>query len=299
MKQIVALIVPCLFASIGLAAEPKDDFITKTYPVADLLYQPGGKTSGFDSIDEIIQTVIREVNPKSWLRNPEGGNRLFEVNGIKLEVRATKNDHDEIENLLEALRRLSDLAVDVKTTFLSVDAKWYDKEIRERLKKLRIPLMDDDEAGWKEHGELLELVQKNSEVIQSGKVRQGNSRTNTIASMRQAHSIPKPQPGENGEPVWDVEYTGITYRAQVVVSVDRRFVKLKITETRRELEGQRIVEKKIETEITMPDGGTQLLVVPYKPKSIAEGGRTMLLRIEPRIYIEAEEKELRGKKGDG
>ena len=305
MSRMVAIVVMLLPTANLCAAELNDDRITVTYELTDLLYKPGSTKSGYDSLDEVIKTIVTTVNPKSWLLSPEGGNRFFEVNGKKLEIRATKKDHDEIKELIHSLRRLNDLTVDVKATFLAVDAKWFAKEIAPLLQKKKKRIDDNEEACPKENAAFAALYKK-VETIQTGATRQGNGRAGTIASLRQAHTFATGMVEANGEPVWGVEYSGISYRAKTTMSTDRRFITLKIQEIWREIDApgkgnaiSRIKEKKTESEITLADGDSHLHIVPYTPKTIAERGQILLLRIVPELYIEAEEKERRGKKNDG
>ena len=65
-------------------AEPKEQTVTKSYDVADLLHREG--KTGFDSADEITRLIIETVNPKSWQLNGDTANRLFVVNGTRLEI---------------------------------------------------------------------------------------------------------------------------------------------------------------------------------------------------------------------
>lgn len=294
MSRFATLIILLIsFASIQ-AAEPREQPVTKSYGVADLLHRVG--KTGFDSADEITRMIIETVSPKSWQLNGGTAYRLFVVNCTRLEINASKQDHDDIAELLEALRRLNDLAVDVKTTFYSVDAKWFDKEMRPKLDKKGAWVIDELWATIREH----------AEVVQSGKVRLGNGRIGSIAALHQVFSFIKPEPSANGQPVWGAERIGVEYRLKPIVSADRRFVKLDIDEVLRLLamptKGEltmRIEEKKRPSTHEIGDGASIALAVPYQPGAIKAKGRILILYVELQLFIGAEEKVRRGIKDDG
>jgi hypothetical protein len=106
---------------------------------------------------------------------------------------------------------------------------------------------------------------------------------------------------------------GMALRAQVEVSPDRRFVRVKWIEKNLHVEGidKAVVllddkgtegiaeiafakESTFSTMRTIPDGGTVLLPLQHRPASARDNGRWLLARIELRIYIEAEERLLGG-----
>ncbi len=79
----------------AVAAEPKVERITVGYDVSHLLHRDG--KTGYDSIDEIVNVIVTTVRPETWLASPDGGNRIFEANGNRLEILASKAAHDEIK----------------------------------------------------------------------------------------------------------------------------------------------------------------------------------------------------------
>jgi hypothetical protein len=313
-QSLYSLAFTFLACGIVGAAEPKVERFTTTYDVSGLIYKGGAKT-GLDSVDDVIKAIITSVNPLSWLAAPDGGNRLFEVNGKKLEIYATKNDHDEIAEVLQSIRQMNDLEVDLKTTFLAVDSKWFEKEIQPRyqaltrkraLQFLRHWPKASAEFDWEDEAEVISQLKMNAQVVQTSSVRLANGRDGAIASMRQANTVATGAVDKNGAAVWGVEMTGISYRGKAVVSFDRRFVSLKLEETllhRPETAEARksraIREKKTPMEFYFPDGGVHIVKVPYTPKTIADKGKVLVLEIAPQLFIEAEEKERRGKKDDG
>jgi hypothetical protein len=296
MVRYVSLLAILVVGGASIAAEPKDDKITITYDVSELLHM-NSKTSAYDSIDAIVFEIIRTVNPESWLAAPDSGNRIFEVNGTKLEIRATKAEHTDIKELLEAVRRLNDLAIDVKATFMSVDVKWFNAEVRQAL---------GEDMPAKIGIELEKKLRGKSEIVQSAAKRLGNGREEPLASIRQAFTVAKPPADGGGKPEWGVEFTGVSLRARAAVSADRRSMKLCLDETVREPAATKkndsklkMIDKKRMGAVTIDDGAVCVWIVGYSPPTITDRGRVMVLLIEPVLFIEAEEKERRGKKDDG
>jgi hypothetical protein len=296
MSRLLTLLVLLGAPMLASAAEPKDDKITITYDVSDLLHK-NSKTSAYDSIDAIAFEIVRTVNPEAWLAAPDSGNRIFEVNGSKLEIRATKAEHDDIKELLDAVRRLNDLAIDVKATFMSVDAKWFNTEV--------IPALGEDMPALI-GVELEKKLRGKSEIVQSSAKRLGNGREEPLASIRQAFIIVKPPAVGGGKPEWGIEFTGVSLKARAAVSADRRSMKLHIGETVREPavtkkndSEPKIIEKKRSGDVSIDDGAACVWIVGYSPPTIKDRGRVMVLLIEPVLFIAAEEKERRGKKDDG
>src|SRR5262249_2070566 len=105
---------------------------------------------------------------------------------------------------------------------------------------------------------------------------------------------------------------GFSLRAQVQVSADRRFVRARFIEKSLEIEGIEKVKSVVDLKGTeavgeivftkeasfsqtryMIDGGTLLLPLRYRPRSVRNNDRWLVAEISPRIYIEEEEKERR------
>ena len=106
---------------------------------------------------------------------------------------------------------------------------------------------------------------------------------------------------------------GVSLRVHIQISLDRRFLRVKFMEKSLELEGIEKVkvvlgdkEKEVVGEVAfvkeaelsrvrdIPDGGTFLLPLQYRPRATRDKDRWLVAQLVPRIYIEAEERELRG-----
>lgn len=256
MTRFTAVAIVVISIQTALPAEPKVERTTIRYDVGDLIYRPGGK-SGFDSLDEIVKSIVTTVNPKSWKLDGDD-NQIFEVNGNRLEIRAGKDDHAAIKELLEAMRRLNDLAVDVTASFLAVEPKLFEKKIQPLVGK---PLKNGDEESS------LEEMNWKLQTIQSNSTRLANGREAPIASIQQVSASHRQ--AMNGMIEWHTAKVGVSYRAKAVVSADRRFVNLTVEETFQELDGlpladtaPKLKQKKETTTVRLADGVATVLKVP-------------------------------------
>jgi hypothetical protein len=106
----------------------------------------------------------------------------------------------------------------------------------------------------------------------------------------------------------------LSLRARVVVSPDRRSVRIQFREESVALEGvtKQTVrvdgkDKPAETPFVqkatvartrdIPDGGMLLLAITHRPRELREKGHWLVARVQPQIVIKAEEKVLRAKDG--
>jgi hypothetical protein len=134
-----------------------------------------------------------------------------------------------------------------------------------------------------------------------------------LALGKPINCLPSPAQLRQGQQGPQVIHEGLSLRAQVQISADRRFVRAKFMEEWRELEGTEKVnvvldEKGMEAvgEIAflkegkssqvrdIPDGGSFLLPLHYRPRTMRESDRWLVALIVPRIYIEEEERLIRG-----
>jgi hypothetical protein len=108
---------------------------------------------------------------------------------------------------------------------------------------------------------------------------------------------------------------GFTLSAHVQISADRRFVHVKLMEKSLEIEGIEKVKVLVdlnrgteavgesvfvkETSVSQTrdigDGGKLLLPLQYRPSAVRDKEHWLVAEIAPRIYIESEERALRGK----
>jgi hypothetical protein len=284
--------------------KPKEDKrVTATYDVQDLLLQPGGKT-GFDSVDDVVRALVTMLDPKDFRPDALAGSTLHEVNGTRLEITTTPRCHAEIKTALEALRRINDMAVVLECDCFEVDRKFYAREIEPLLPKAA------QKPGLRQAVEvedaLIELLRKKAADLKSTRQRVANNKEAALFSSRRAFTFTQ-KPGEQGH---GIGFQGLSVRARVTITPDRREVRLKLTQQRTELLGlipQRGFNPANNQEVTLEipnlanqtttstlqvgDGGTFLMPLSYQTPAAKAKDRVLLLLVRPTIYIAEEEKE--------
>jgi len=306
----VGLAVVC--AAPAAEKKPAPDPTPKTvvYEVADLLHRPGG-FSGYDSVDEISRAVLDATGPEHWAANKKDAWTLRELDGVKLEVTAPAAAHEEVRNVLRALRSVQDVAVVVHSDLIEVDAAYYDKTLRPLLAGAR--RAPDGPAAVAVSEELAAAIRKKGTVVRSTRSTLAIGHEGTCLSLRQVFSYLRvpgdPKVMRSDE--YAVAATGTSFRATATTSPDRRFVRLKLTEQTTDLLGfdkkpgfRGTAERPQEVEVTTPDlsettasltlhegdGAMMLVTVQHMPKATKDRGRVLVLLAQPRIYIEEEEK---------
>jgi hypothetical protein len=135
-----------------------------------------------------------------------------------------------------------------------------------------------------------------------------------LTSTRAVHFLPTPDQLRQGRKDPQTVHEGVSLRAQVHISADRRFVRAGFTEKSLEIEGVEKVNVSVDARETeavgeivfpkeasssqirdIPDGGSLLLPLQYRPRAAREKDRWLVVKVEPRIYVEDEEKVRRGK----
>lgn len=293
-----ALLALGLFA-VALHAQPpkKDDAkpVTKVYDTAHLTGATG-KASGVANTDAVLKLLIESL---------PGGMRteFVERDGGKLEVRATAKDHEDIKDLLDALARLQDLAIDIKADVYEFDAAGFEKLLKALPKgTAKAPVLFAQGDELKENEPLLGAandVLKTARLVQTSKARFVNGAEATVSARRTVVRV------TSGGEISFVK-DGFALVAVPVVSADRRFVRFKLTEqstavvgTRKrelgEIRGQKIVaETPILEDLggtgsaVVPDGSSLLFKLAYAPKD-----KVWVVKLDTTIFIQAEQNELK------
>jgi hypothetical protein len=278
------------------AAPPPATLKTVSYNVSDLLHQPG-RGSGYDRIEEIVHELLLGTGGQHW--RPGSSHRLEVINDTTLEVTATAARHQFVHELLESLRRMMDVAVDLEVELYELDRTTYEKEYRQRLENRFAAFAST------------EVLTRKGNRVKAGRALLGTGRSASLLSLQQAFTwVARPAgavryPGQ----VYDVGYEGLRVRAKTTVSPDRRFVRLRLDCTITELmrmgkqsafdpKAQRSVkidepdlrEHTWSGTVTVPDSLSLLLVVPRK--KALPGNRVQILLIRPVIFIKEEKREL-------
>lgn len=85
----------------------------------------GGVQADFDSLIELIQDTI---NPESWQDTGGGAGRIqrFEQN-LSLVIYQTQEVHEQIQDLLDQLRRIQDLQITIEVRFLTLQDDFFER----------------------------------------------------------------------------------------------------------------------------------------------------------------------------
>lgn len=223
------------------APKPPDDkrLVTKVYDIKPLLGERG-KASGIADADAIIKTIIDAIPQLHDLKPGTDGPQLIERDGVKLEVRASRKVQEEIDDLLFALGRLQDVAVDVKADVIELDTATHEKLLKALpAGKAKMPVLfvTGEEVEWGNAAAIEKAFAAANKVLKTGRVVQTSSGRHvngivTILSARHAVVTYYPAEDEAKKPQGQLQYVkaGFTLNALPIVSADRRFVRFKLTE---------------------------------------------------------------------
>jgi hypothetical protein len=315
---LVALVLAATVGSLAGQPDPKkpDDkkLVTKVYNLKPLLGERG-KAAGVADTDAIIKLIFQTFPQLRELKPGTDGPQIVERDGGKLEIRATEARHGEIKDLLDALERLQDVAVDVKADVIELAAADFEK-LRKALPKgkAKPPVLfaigeeaearADLDAARKSFDGANNIL-KAGRVVQASSGRFVNGAEATVSSRRTVVTYTNAvaavaAKGGTSEPLFVKE--GFSLVALPIVSADRRFVRFKLTEqstaitgTKKrevgEVGGKPIVGQSPETEdlgatgsAVVADGGTLLFRLAYAPKD-----KVWVVVLHPTIFIRAEE----------
>jgi hypothetical protein len=190
------------------------------------------------------------------------------------------------------------------------EQKWVSLDEWARFEEISLQGSEKQKAGES----LFDLVAKEKPLRPAKETEIDDGKEATLLSLTdEVHCLPSPIQRRTGRQEPQTVNVGLVLDTQVQVSWDRRFVRLKLTEKSREVEGiDRLPVmldpsgKEIAAEIvcvkeatfsiprTIPDGGTLLLPVQHRPEATRKKNRWLVLEIVTRIYIEEEERLIRG-----
>jgi hypothetical protein len=325
----LALAMALLTGNVTAQPDPKPDpkkvddkkLVTKVYNIKPLL-GARGKATKIGNADAVVELIFQAIPAMRDLKQGADGPQIIERDGGKLEVRTTEKIHEEVKDLIGALERLQDVAIDVTAEVLEFDAATYAKLVKALPKgKAKPPVLlatgeeleQADPARDKAWAEMNKIL-KTGRVVQTSSGRFFNGVEATVSArrtlvtfseapraIRAAHQTDKPLVAKEG--------FGLT--ALPVVSADRRFVRFKLTEQSTvitgmkkrdfgEIAGERVVLQSPETEdfgatgsAVVADGGTLIFRLAYAPKD-----KVWVVVLAPRLWIQAEQDELnkQGKK---
>ncbi|MBI3823835.1 MAG: hypothetical protein HY289_14290, partial [Planctomycetes bacterium] len=264
-------------------------------------------------VDRLVTTLS--------LPQPVVGETFEVLNGTRLVIRATGVRHTEFVGVMGSFTRLGDVAVTTQCKLYEVDDAFY-KKIK-KAKRLRI----EDEEKLLLQGKLAQGVPlaqymaKQTLLVTGDEVSVDNGHMTTLLAKQAVHQcLPSPQQFRAGQKELQTFFTGLVLNGVLEVSPDRRLIHVALTEKGTELDeirkvkdlGLRIIEHpgkgqevapakdiaeipilnetKHTRTIDLPDGGTRVVALHYRPRSLEEKKRWLVLVITARIVMEEEER---------
>jgi hypothetical protein len=285
---------------------------TIVYDIADLVSSRrpslqgvgAGEPKNLEGDESLARMIMLALGADCWQGSKAGTATLRILNGNKLEVTAPPDLHEQVAEVLSALRRLADVAVIVESQLVEVERAVFEKKIEPRLPKL--PDAQGRRIASIIDAPLIEQLRKEARLVQSNRVKIEDQQVERVLSWQNAF-VYKSGPRDS-----ETAFTGFSCRTLVAVSGDRRSVRLKLTQTTRELQSlddvkvvdpqnqlgapvtvqqPNIREMSMTATLKVEDGATLLVPVESRTPEMRAKDRVWLLLLKPVIRIEAEERE--------
>lgn len=304
---------------------------TVTYHIEDLLRKPDnlrliqGRWNAFqeriqqrtrlpvETAALITQAIVASVDlPGDRAIGFEQANIQI-LNANTLRVRANAEKQAEVARLLAAFRRFNDVTVSVIAHLYEVEDGFYTK-----LKNAKPVDWEEEERrlieGKPPLGEpLFKLLAKQQMILAGDEITVDDGLVANLLSRHHAVSLlPNREHLIQGEKQRQAILEGVAFVAGMRVSPDRRCVRVQLAEKATEVQQIKKVKVVVDNkgtevdaeipflketthqqEFEIPDGGSYLVPVHYRPRSVQEKNRWWVLSITPRIIIEEEEQQIR------
>lgn len=298
---------PCTMLAVLVCAAPlvandpvpvakKQELVTRTYDLKPIL-NAQSRPPGLTDLDGVIRLILETVDIGEL---KSGGPSIVERENGQLEIRARLEVHGEIADLLEALQRLGNVAVDVRINLVELEAP--------AAEKLSIPALGVRRTAWglpvPTPQSLIDSIAENGKTLQSSKSRCGNGVDCVVSARRSLVRFPA-SPGLNAIVVKE----GYRLTVQPIVSADRRSVRLKLAEQATaitgikqmelgEFNGKPLVATTPAVEefgrtatVEIADGAELLFRLSYAP-----AGKVWVVALRTTIFVAEEERDLQKEK---
>jgi hypothetical protein len=322
---LVALAFVLAFGSAIAQPDPKktDDkkLVTTVYNVKPLIGERG-KAGGLADTEAVIKRIFQTFPQLRESKLGADGPQIVECDDGKLEIRATADLQEQVKELLAAIERLQDLAIDLQTRVIELDAAGYEKLLKAvpKVGKGKLPVLftmdeevetslDKKDAALKRALAEMHIILQAGRTVQTSSGRFVNGAESTVSARRTVVTFTNEinalgAKAAKEEPLFVKEGFGLV--ALPVVSADRRFVRFKLTEQSTvisgvrkrdfgEIAGEKVVFQTLDTEdlgatgsAVVADGGAILFKLAYAPKD-----KVWVVMLKPTIFIQAEEDALK------
>jgi hypothetical protein len=246
------------------------------------------------------------------------------LNRTRLVVYAAPRRHEEIADLLEAVRRLAGVAVVMNARLYEVDRAFFAKEVA--------PLLAGDKdaeerpAVVRVGGPLLKKITRQKLLLEGEdvKIRPGQetpflARQSVFRFAAGPVSDREDRPGlkEKDRVMTGTGLAGVSFEVRPLVSSDRRYLRLHVSQsvvqlvgidkTKRldpatgkevEVESPNLRKASVAGTVQVPDGAPFLMPVDYRPPGKENEDKVWLLAARPIIWIREEVEEIRKQRGE-
>lgn len=100
-------------------------------------------------LDRLVELVTDVVEPNSWMEVGGLGTIRSSERTLSLVIRQTQEVHREISDLLDQLRRIHDIRIDVQTEVVTVSEEWLDDvefETTDNLREQRFVILSNEQT---------------------------------------------------------------------------------------------------------------------------------------------------------
>jgi hypothetical protein len=305
MAGLLALVALSAIAQTRIAAQAPEQTlraVVATYDIRELARNPGAAA--------LVEAIVAMDGA------PINRDAIQVLNGTRLVIQTSAARHKEIGELIQVYRRrLADLAVVVNARLHEVDDAFC-KKLR-NAKRMPLDELERLFLDGKLTDSLFKLLDKQALVQAGDEIKMPNDSDVTLLSRHNVVAcLAGPEQMRKGDKGRQLVLEGVAFTAGVQVSGDRRSVRMKLTEKAtaiEEIQKRKIWDpnsvppgRQMDVEVPLlreavhtrmleiPDGGTILVPVHYRPASVQAKERWWVLSITPRIYIEEEERAIRG-----
>jgi hypothetical protein len=226
---------------------------------------------------------------------------------------------DPKEEEKQPVKKLADDYLILKAEFLEVDEAYYQKLMKsakwrslaefaeEERKALDAPKEEKPEKGSSSEAEKPKRLLASKELS----VNMGEDAV-LLPMVKPVKCLPSPETVGKGLKTPQIFQEGVTLYTKATITPDRRYIRVSLTERSLEVEGTEKVQvivgdtlKEATAEMVfvnesstshvryIPDGGTILIPLQYRPRDVRAKDHWLVARVAPRIYIGAEERQRR------
>jgi hypothetical protein len=268
-----------------------------------------GDLKADDSPALLIRLLLNTVELKPW-------ETVELLNGVRLVVVASPTRHREVANFVASLGNMADVAVIMNARLYEVDRAFYRKHIAPQFADTkdsdrRADVVRIDEALFRKISKEKLLQESEEEKLLPRRV---SSFLSWQSAIRYAAG---PHPTKSGKTLTGTDLAGVSFDVQPVVSPDRRYLRLHISQkvaqpagTDRartldpatgkdiEVESPNLRRNTVSGLVQIPDAGAILMPVAYRPPGKENADKVWLMVARPFIWIASEVRELRKGGGD-